>query len=41
MNYTILRFVVTTVLICAVACAASPDYVRQGSKIGYDLFVDP
>jgi len=40
MNYTVLRFMVTTVLIHVVASAISPDSVRQGSKMGYDMFVD-
>jgi len=39
MNYTILGFIVTTILIYVVAFALTPDSVRQGLKISYDIFV--
>jgi len=41
MNYTVLGFVVATILVYVVAYAVNPDYVGQGLKISYDIFVNP
>lgn len=41
MNYTVLGFVVATILVYAVAYAVNPDYVSQGLKTSYDIFVNP
>ena len=41
MNYTVLGFIVTAVLMYVIAFAVSPDYVKQGLKISYDIFVNP
>ena len=41
MNYTVLGFVVATILMYVVAYAVNPDYVGQGLKISYDIFVNP
>jgi len=41
MNYTVLGFVITTILMYAIAFALSPNSVRQSLKISYDIFVDP
>lgn len=41
MNYTVLGFIAATIIMYVVAFAVSPDSVRQGLKISYDIFVDP
>jgi len=41
MNYTVLGFIAIAVLMYVVAFAVNPDYVRQGLKVSYDIFVDP
>jgi len=41
MNYIVLGFVVATILMYVIAFAVSPDSVREGLKISYDIFVDP
>jgi len=41
MNYIVLGFIVATIIMYVVAFAVSPDSVRQGLKISYDIFVDP
>jgi len=41
MNYTVLGFVAATILMYVVAYAVNPDYVGQGLKISYDIFVNP
>jgi len=41
MNYIVLGFIVATILMYVVAFAVSPDFVRQGLKISYDIFIDP
>ena len=41
MNYTVLGFVVATILMYAIAFAVSPDYVKNGLEISYDIFVNP
>jgi len=40
MNYTVLGFIIVTVLMYVIAFAVSPDSVRQGLKISYNIFVD-
>jgi len=41
MNYTVLGFIVATILMYVIAFAVSPDSFREGLRISYDTFVDP
>jgi len=40
-NYTVLGFVLATILMYVTAFVLSPDSVKEGLKISYDIFVDP
>lgn len=41
MNYTVLGLIAITILMYLIAFAVNPDYVGQGLKNSYDVFVNP